>query len=350
MKNSKRYKLLLIILSMVFLCGCWDIKDINKRLLPLVMGISKEDNGPYKVTLQIPILKQSDQTSRIISDKGDTVANVLQQIGTNSEDVLDYSQIRLIVIQKDLAENYAEFKKLVEFLMVTEDIPNQALIAVTNENVRDVLSNINNKLSLHSSSLYDYFHKGAGWAPDIYSVTVWEVFRSNFTNTRDMLIPIIRSGKDTVLAFEGSSILKKGKSVSQISPDDSQIIRMLRNKNARGKVESLRSASVVLITSSMENNTALINRRPSLTSTLKLKIRVLERKEGVTNDTIQQELEQLIEQRFYDLFQHSQKIHTDVFGFGQLFQQYIPYHDLKNWRDRDFPHLKVNFKVQSTME
>ncbi|MGG1678624.1 Ger(x)C family spore germination protein [Neobacillus sp. NRS-1170] len=349
-KNKKRYKQWIVILSIIFLGGCWDIKDINKRSLPLVMGISKENGKEFKVTLQIPILKNESQISRIVTGKGETVPSVLGELRTNSEDAIDYSQIRLIVIQNKLAQNQEEFKKLIKFFMGSEDIPSRAIVAITDDNVENVLSNINDKLGVHASSIHDYFNKGAGWAPEVFSTPIWEVYRSPFLYTKDIAVPVVRSGKDTVLIFEGADILKQGKLMDRISPDDSQLINVFQNKNEKGKIRKLDFASIMVTNSSIKNKASMKNYKPMVSSELNLKIHILERNEGITNKRIQNELEKLAEKRFYQILKKTQGTHTDIFGFGQEFHHLISYNELKNWRNEYYPKLKVNFQVHARME
>ncbi|MFD9626564.1 Ger(x)C family spore germination protein [Peribacillus muralis] len=349
MKN-KRCKLFIVFMTLLFLCGCWDIKDINKRTIPLVMGISKENGGGYKVTLQIPVLKNESQVSRVVTGKGETVTSALGKIRTSSENALDNTQIRLIVLQNNVAHNQQELSGIVKFLMGSEEIPSRALIAITDENVEDVLSSINDKLGVHASSIYDFFNKGAGWAPEIFSTPLWEMYRSLFSSTKDIAVPVIRSGKNTVLIFEGSDIFKKGKIIARFNPDESQLIRVLQNKNEKGKIESLGFASIMVSNSSIQYRSSLKNNKLLLVSNLHVKIHVLERKDGVTNNKIIKELERISEKRFYEIFKQMKESHTDIFGFGQQFQQLISYDDLKQWRSEYYPELKVVFEVDVKME
>lgn len=337
-------------MSVIFLSGCWDIKDINKRSLPLVMGISKEENKEYQLTFQTPILQNDSQMSKIVSGKGESVASVIGQIRTNSENALDLSQIGLIVIQSDLAHNKKLFTKLIKFLMVSEEIPSRALIAITDDKVEKVLANINEKLGVHATSIYDFFNKGDDWAPEIISTPIWEVFRSQFLNTKDIAIPVVSSGKDTVLVFEGCEILKKGNVIGRISPYESQLINVFQNKNEKGKFESLGIASIIVTNSSIKNKTVVKNNKPHVSSDLNLKIYILEREEGITNKRIMNELEKLIEKRFYTILKKTQESQSDIFGFGQQFHRLVSYPKLKDWRSEYYPKLKVNFKVHASME
>lgn len=350
MKNNKIYTFFIVIISTIFLCGCWDIKDVNKRSLPLVMGISKEDNEEYKLTLQIPILENQNQISKVVTGKGDTVASILGQIRTNSEDAVDYTQIRLIVIQNNLAQNEKEFKELIKFLMISKEIPSRALVAITDESVDKVLANINEKLGVQATSIYDFFNKGGGWAPDMFSIAIWEVYRSAFLFTKDIAIPVIRTGKDTVLVFEGSDILKKGNITERISPHETQLVNVFQNINEKGKIESLGFASIMVTNSSLQNKPSMKNNKPVLSSDLKLKMYILEREEGITDKKIRKELEMLIKNRFYNILKKTQKSNADIFGFGQQFQHMLSYNELKDWRNEYYPNLKVNFKVHISME
>jgi spore germination protein KC len=344
------YKLLIVFMSIILLCGCWDIKDINKRSIPLVMGISKEDDEEYKLTLQIPIPKSNNQVSRTVTEKGETVASVLGKIRTNSENAVDFSQIQLIVIQKNLANNHRELRSLIKFLMGSEEIPSRALVTITDDNVDNVLSNINDKLGVNASAIYDYFNKGAGWAPELLSTPIWEVYQSPFLSTKDIAVPAVRAGKDTVLVFEGSEILSKGKMVGRINPEESQLINMFQKENVKGKIVSLGFANVMVTNSSIQNETSMKNNKPFVSSDLKFKISILEKKEGITKKQIMKEIEMLTEKRFYHLLKRTQRSHTDIFGFGQQFQHLIPYNELKEWRNEYYPKLKVNFKVHANME
>ncbi|MED1865799.1 Ger(x)C family spore germination protein [Fictibacillus nanhaiensis] len=350
MKRSKIYKALVVFILTIFLSGCWDIKDVNKRSIPLVMGISKEGDKNFELTLQIPIPKSENQVSRTVTERSGSIAGALGKIQTNSENAMDYSQIQLIVIQKNLARNEQEFKNLIKFLMGSEEIPSRALVAITSENVKNVLSNINDKLGVHASAIYDYFYKGSVWSPELFSTPIWAVYRSLFLSTKDIAIPSVRSGKDTVLVFEGSYIFKRGKLTDRISPEETQLINMFNNKKIKGKIETLGFASVVITDNSISSEVSLKNDIAHISSTLDLEIHVLEKEDGVTNKQIEKKLEKVNKERFYTLLSKTQKNNTDIFGFGQQFQNVIPYPKLYHWRNEYYPHLKMKFKVKAKIE
>jgi spore germination protein KC len=125
---------------------------------------------------------------------------------------------------------------------------------------------------------------------------------------------------------------------------------LFQNNNAKGKIENVGFASVMVTRSAIENKTVMENNKPRVSTDVKLKIHVLEREAGITNYRIKKDLEKLIEERFNNLFDKVQENKTDIFGFGQYFRNQIPYDDLKNWRERYYPDLKVDFQVHASME
>ncbi|MBA2937517.1 hypothetical protein HZF08_04315 [Paenibacillus sp. CGMCC 1.16610] len=234
--------------------------------------------------------------------------------------------------------------------MKSKELPSIALLAITDENIEKMFSSIDEKLDAHATSVIDYFYKGADWAPEITTSRVWEVYRSLFSYTKDIAVLVVNAGKDTLLSFEGSAVLKNGKIIEQISPSENQFVNLFQKLRAKGKVESLGYASIMVENSSLRIKPSKKAGELMVASDLSLKIDVMEKNEDTTNDQIQRDLENLIEKRFYNLFEQAQKNKTDIFGFGQHFRNQIPYDELKNWREDYYPKLKVNFQVHVKME
>ena len=80
-----------------------------------------------------------------------------------------------------------------KFLIKSREIPSTVLMAITDDDIKEVLLSINNKLGVSSTSLYAFFNTGPGWAPEVTSARIWEVYRSLYPYTQDIAIPVIRS-------------------------------------------------------------------------------------------------------------------------------------------------------------
>ncbi|WP_156158232.1 Ger(x)C family spore germination protein [Gordoniibacillus kamchatkensis] len=78
----------------------------------MTIGISKENDEEYKLVLQIPITTKVSTKSRIVTEEGESVSSALGQMRTHTEKAIDYTQIRLIIIQNNLAKNEEQFSNL----------------------------------------------------------------------------------------------------------------------------------------------------------------------------------------------------------------------------------------------
>jgi spore germination protein KC len=350
MKRTSFFKNIIVLMSLTLLSGCWDIKEIDKRDIPLIIGIHRENDNQYKVTLYIPVTEKGSKLSRTVTQKGTNVSSALEQLKTNTEDALYYKQVRLILIQSNLANDNEDISEVIKFLMKSKELPSIALLAITDENIEKMFSTISDKLDAHATSVIDYFYKGVNWAPEISTTRIWEVYQSLFSYTNDIAVPVVNSGKDTLLSFEGSAVLKNGKIMERINPSENQFVNLFQNHQTKGKIESLDYASIMVKNSSLQIKPSMKTDQLMVSSDLSLKIEILEKKEDVSNDQIQSELEKLIEKRFYSLFEQAQRNKADIFGFGQHFRNKIPYSELKNWRDDYYPSLKVNFQVHVNIE
>jgi Ger(x)C family germination protein len=345
MKRNNRFKLFIVLTSLTFLSGCWNVKEINLRTSPLLIGVSKGNDDEYKVTEYVTAQHGDKILSSIITEKGNNYFNILRQLRTNSDNALDYTQVQLIVIHNNLAENEEEMGKIVRLLKELEQLPMKALVVITDEDIKKMLLNIEKRVGVRATSINEFFHKGTVWAPEVSKTGIWELYRSLHSYTKDINVPIVISSKDTIIRFEGSAIFKKGKMMERINSKENLLVNLFHHRNANGEIESLGSAGIFITKSSLHIKPSMKKNELMVSCNLKLKIKVLDRKEEVTNKQIQEELEELIEKRFYDMFDRAQKNKTDIFWFGQYFRNRIPYRELKNWRDEYYPKLKVNFRV-----
>jgi len=102
-----------------------------------------------------------------------------------------------------------------------------------------------------------------------------------YSYTKDINVPIVTSGKNTVLRFKGSAVLKKGKMVGRIDPKENLLVNLFHNHKATGEIESLGSAGMIVKNSSLHIKSSMKN-DPLVSCGWKWKIQVMERKEGVT--------------------------------------------------------------------
>ncbi|WP_141504301.1 Ger(x)C family spore germination protein [Paenibacillus luteus] len=340
-------KSLLALSLVVALCGCWDNTDINHRVLPVVMGVSKKDSE-YKIFLQIPEPIQNHTLIKIVTGSGSTINHAVDKISANLEDHVDLLHVKLILLDKKYAQSGVD-DSIADF-MRGRDVSPKTLVSICDEDLEQFFIKVKKKMEPKGTTLYDFFEKNAGWNPQIALTRVWEVYRSIHSYTRDVAIPVIRSGASTVVQHEGSGVIKNGKMVAQIDSDETLLFNAFNGESTQGKIEVMDHASVLITSNSIRHKGTMIDGKPYLKSKIKLKVVIQETKGHPTSDEIKKEIEVMLKSRFDQMFVKLQGSGADILGTGQYFRNLIPRTQLKDWRTQYYPKLKLDFQVQATIE
>ncbi|MEF3303171.1 Ger(x)C family spore germination protein [Paenibacillus sp. GYB003] len=327
--------------------GCWDNKDINHRALPVVMGISKADET-FKVTLQIPEPAGTTTQTKIVTDTGSTITQAVDKISMNLESNVDLLHLKVVLFEKPYAQQ--GLNESISGFMRSRDISPKALVVICDEDLDTFFARVTRTKQPSGTPLYDFFEKNAGWSPQIALTRIWQVYRSIHSFTRDVAIPIIRSGKSTQVEHIGTAVIKNGKMVERISPDDTLLFNAFQGQSTQGKIEVMDHASVLVVSNTIRHKSGLANGRPHVESVINLKVSVLETRETPSTASIQKDLETLLTGRFNRMFAKIQAAGADILGIGQLFRAELNREQLKRWRTDYYPDVNLDFRVQAVIQ
>ncbi|MFC7785227.1 MULTISPECIES: Ger(x)C family spore germination protein [unclassified Rossellomorea] len=340
-----RCKKAVIWLSLLFLVfmmsGCWDTRDINHRVMPVVLGISK-DSDQYKVFLQIPHPQQDMIQTKVVVGVGETINEIVDDISADMESSVDLLHVKVIVIDRLLAEEGV--KDLISGIMRSRDVSSKALVAICNDDIDRFFESMEKNTSPRGTTLLDFFEKNAGWDPQVALTRVWEVYRSIHSYTRDVAIPMLCLGETTLVDHVGSAVIKNGKMVEEINPNETLLYNAFKGESTEGKIEVLNEGSVLILGNTIEH-TSEVRKEPFLYSKIKLDVMILETKGDPTEKMIEKGLEKLLTDRLNKMFSKLQNSEADILGLGQLFRKEIPRMDLKEWRSKYYQNLSTDFVV-----
>ncbi|MEH7010207.1 Ger(x)C family spore germination protein [Neobacillus niacini] len=325
-----------LLFMVITLSGCWDYKDINHRVLPVALGISTVDSQ-YEVFLKIPMTEENKINMKIFSAKGETISKAVDTISRNLESSVDLLHVKIILIERRTAEE--GMKDIIAGFIRSRDVPNKALVAICDEDVKEFFSK-----TINGTNTYDFFEKNAGWDPEIALTRVWEVYRSIHSYTRDVAIPLIISGKSTAIEQVGSAVIRNGKMVEQISSDETLLFNAFKGESASGEVEVMNHATVMILSNTMLNKSKMKDKQPYIQSQINLKVVIMETRGDPSSKLIKKELNTSLTNRFNQMFSKIQKSEADILGLGQFFRNKITRKELKNWRSDYFSNLKMDIQ------
>lgn len=334
--------LVLCILS-TLLTGCWDTKDINKRLMPVVMGICKEKNQDYRIILQIP--SPQKKGSQYMESSSATINNAVDNIRTKSEKSIDLLHIRLfLVCEKTAKEGIGD---IIDYAVQANDISIKGLLAIVRGDFDDVIHHqINANPELSS---YDFFSEQAGWTPESTIVRLWEAYRNIKSNTQDMSIPILTKGTDTLYQFKGSAIMGGDKMVGELSTDEVLIYNVFQERYTGGTIEVAEHSSVKIKKATIKHALNWNASGPQIKSRIRLKVEILENKNEETEGQITKRLKETIEKRAQKIITDLKSDKADVLAIGQLFRKKMSEEQIKDWKKIWFEDLDYEISTEITI-
>ncbi|RIX59379.1 Ger(x)C family spore germination protein [Paenibacillus nanensis] len=325
------------------LSGCWDTKDINHRVLPVVMGLSKVD-GNYNMFLQIPEPTSDDSKMRIVSDSGETVSDIVDKISMNLESQIDLLHLKVLLIDRKYAEEGIN-DSITSFIRA-QDISPKTMVVICDEPLDRFFDAMSKPDNQESTTLVHFFEKNAGWNPQVAQTRIWQMFRSIHSYTNDTMVPIIRSDDSTVIQSRGSAIIRNGRMVDRITPDDTLMINIFNGHSAQGKIEVMDHANVEIVSNAISHKSRVAGNQTFLECHVRLKVTILETKGEPSVAQVKWELEDLLRKRSEALLAKLQKRKADIVAFGQHFRTKIPRDQLAKWRTDYFPYTDINLQFQ----
>lgn len=332
----KKFGFCVLIFSLLSLTGCWDNKDINHRMMPVVLGITKEQEE-YKLFLQIPKAARGQIQTTIVKETGTTINQIIDKMSANLESSVDLLHAKVIIVDRTLAEE--GMKDFISGFMRSRDVPSKALMVISQNDIEDIFSTLENQEHSEETVLLDYFEKNAGWNPQIPLTRVWQVYQSIHSYTKDVSIAMIKKGENSVCEFVGGAVIKNGKMVEMIDPDETLLYNAFNDESNQGKIEVLDEGSVMILGNRMHHDSSIIDGRPHFHSELRLSVMVLETKGEASREEIKEALTALLLERYDRMFSKIQSSEADILGIGQYFRKEISREELKNWRSKYYPEL-----------
>ncbi|MGG0720507.1 Ger(x)C family spore germination protein [Robertmurraya massiliosenegalensis] len=340
---KRTIKIFIIIASVCFLIGCWDNKDINHRVMPVVLGVSKVGDE-FKVYLQIPTLTNGKVETSVVEETGKSINEIIDKISTNMESQVDLLHIKVIVVDNQIAEE--GFDKIISTFLRSRDIPSKALFSIYEDDLDTFFSNIKKGTGPEVTILLDCFEKNAGWTPEVALTRVWHIYRSMYSLTYDVAVPVIRLGKPTNVEQAGSGVIKEGKMVSKIDQKETLLYNAFNGESTQGIIEVMDIATVKILNNTIRHRSRIVEGIPELSTTVYLKVTILEAEKDATESIIKKQLSEQLGDRFNKMFTNLQQKESDILGIGQLFRNQLPRKELKKWRSKYYPRVSADIQFE----
>lgn len=215
---KKIFRLIIFLLIIFTLSGCYNYKEINEYAIVSAISIdeSKKENNKYTVAIQIMNAKKEEEsdTSSIAFYKtnGNTIYECLQKMILNLPKELYLGHNEVVIISENLLKKESALNFL-DYFMRDSEIEKDSLVIIAKDNkAYDVLKIITPLDTIPSRNLKETIKVADDYKSTLSSITLDEFIAKLSNNGEDAIIPSV---KITGKVNEG----KKLENISQSDPD-----------------------------------------------------------------------------------------------------------------------------------
>jgi len=381
LKNLKRFLLILQVFTVsIILTACWDLKDINRRVLVIGLGIDLADrteteNYEYtsmiKLTAQVAIPeKLSGGAGQPLSTGAEAVWNV-SAIGRNVskayvnlqqrlQDELFIGHTRVVVISEDLARE--GLSRYMNFFRNNPEFRRLSYLLISENKAEDLLNTFPKTANVQAMYLMNLIEDEIQrqTMPDIPFI---ETAIRGVTRGIDPIAILVSNDKETgIIKYSGLAVFRGDQMVGKLDVEETWSYLQLA-EGKLGELEVVRDVEGELGRISIVFKNLKRKIRPLVTEKGNFRFKCKLNVEGIIfsqevptsydreiyidqlENRVSVELKKELETVFYKV---QQKYNADIFGFGELVRAYLPeeWQKIDNWRE-EFKKAELEVEVET---
>ncbi|WP_426446758.1 Ger(x)C family spore germination protein [Paenibacillus sp. S-38] len=350
----------LLALLLLLTGGCSQLKDIDKRLFIVAIGIDPVPNtkDKLKITLKAAIPqgdpKQGGQQFDLITVEGQSIAESLRLAKSKVDKELDFGHTKGLVFGEKLSPEALSYA--VDWAVRRRDFQLVSLTALAKPSAYDILEQKVKTERVPGKALFLALGRFGTESPYITPAYLFDLHRRLYEPGWSPVLPVVEHRGDQ-FNINKAAVFRRNQRAGILSPEETKLFNILTRRNIRTNLNLIWQESGMAVnldhTSSSYRIIAGGEGRPQILYTVKLS-GMLEENRSVTSlsDDQMRELEQAYEehmsQQIRGLLVKLQKWKADPLGFGL---HYEARHTGTSWKEL-YPDaafaVEVKMRIRST--
>jgi len=351
----------LVLVLTLLLTGCWDNVRVSEAHFITAVGIDKDSDGLYEVTLEFPtplLTGQSKGRDRdegggehksvaIVSAKGDTIYTAGRSMSEKLARRIVPSKMELLIVCEKVArDGILEILDFMERQQDTNMVANILLVkGATAKELMEAQSQQEKIPSQHIKKTIKIDQNNLGTSKE---ARVIDILKDISTPGKDPLLPVVEIKQDSDLLkvedlfISGSAVFKDGKLVGYFDGFQTRSWLLVENKSTRGlysvplpEVEGKFAVFELSMAKATKKVEFLQNNKPKFIIELKVIGNIGESQISIDLTeperlaSFEAQVAQIIREEIERTLVTSQQYQTDIFGFGSLVHK----KHLAQWRE-----------------
>lgn len=369
--------LLVILLPVFILSGCWDSIEIQNLAIITAAAIDSEENHKVKVSVQIFIPRTitsgesgedpSLGSTFVREGIGKNLAEAISVLQTNIPRKLFWGQCKIFIFGHDLAKT--GIRKELDFL-IRHPAPRINSNLYVSEGKASNLLKLIPPLERYSGEVLSKFsqHQEVG-----VDTTLSDISKDLTEASQSFSLPYIkrlksdeyaRKSYETIPTIVGTAIFKKDKMIGNIDLEETRGLLWLSRKIQRSTVsikpEENENEVIMMPTSgSVSFKPQIINNQWIMNIQIQVEASIIQNETflSLLQEDVITKLEKGLENKLRDrisktLEKIQKEYQADVVGFGRRFHQKYPeqWKKVKDHWDEKFPEVDVKLSVNATIK
>lgn len=369
-------KLLLILITLTFLTGCYNYRELNDLAIVTAVSISKEKDN-YNIAVQVVNPKKDQDTSSsnepdfiVYKSKGETLQAAFESLVKESPKRMYKTQMQILIIDEKMAKN--NIKEVFEYLARNPEIRNEFNVLIgKSDNILETLTPLNN---LSSQNILDSLKASSKYLGNTNLLTFNELLSDYQNEKTEMAIPVIKltsqKNKDdkntekilekttttTAIVLDNISIFKDNKLIGYLSTKETVSYNFINNNITLTNIKKDYPNNKYIAYKILKSKSKLEVTPKKHTITLTIKGNA-EINEATYNIDLSKEknikkLEKSLNKRLEKMITSSfnstrKKYNSDIYGFEDLYYKKDPkyYNKIKkDWDSKEFQKIKLKVK------
>lgn len=349
--------LILLILLLLTLTGCWNRRELNDLALVVAMAIDKAEEGKYLVSVQVvdpgEVASKQQASDRLpvttYSETGKHVFEAVRKMTTLTPRKLYFSHLQMLVLSEEVAKE--GINKPLEFLQRDPEFRKDFYVAVSRKvQAKEILGNLTTLEKIPANKMRSSLDTSQkAWAPTV-AVTLDEVINDLTSEGKNLVLTgvgligdpekggtrenVSRINSYARMKYEDIAVFKKDKLIGWLNEKESKGYNYITDKviSTVGKVPCPDGGDLVVevirskarIKGKMENEKPLID----LDLVIEVNVGEVSCKMDLTKPESMKQIEESTEKTNIDIVEASIKkakqMKVDIFGFGEAIHRSDP--------------------------
>ncbi|AJD32566.1 Ger(x)C family spore germination protein [Clostridium sporogenes] len=382
--KSKKYLVIMLILSTICMTGCWDKVEIDKKAFVSVLGVDAgKDIGKEKQLEKISpaasftgskfdkirVTYAFPNISELGPEKGGTAGensmsldaysmqDSIDKIVNKSSRNLSFGHLKLMVLNTSILDYSNAFKEVIDYIQRQPAINRMIYIVFSEDKSEEILRfkpNMEKSIENYIIGMLENNEKNNTAFPLTLNEFLEEISQNNTA-----LIPVINiDKKNEDLKISKVAVIKNNKIKGYISTEQSNNIQLINKKFKGGTRTIIRDGSP--LDYSIENSERKIKLKDKENLSFDIKLNLEGQIKGYNIDKqisskgdinkIEEDLNKAIRQEINEVIRISQsEYNTDILDLGEYVHKYHPklWEKIKgNWNDL-YKSLDINVTVDT---